>query len=95
MGAGGAVGTAETVLPSAAVLGDRNVVRVVAAAIFFVAFGVYVATLAPTVFLIDSSALTVAAWSHGSAHPPRRLSPRSRPQDPRDHGCGVDISARS
>ncbi len=42
----------------------------VAAAIFFVAFAVYVATLAPTVFLIDSGFLTVAAWSHGSAHPP-------------------------
>ena len=43
---------------------------IVAAAIFFVAFAVYVATLAPTVFLIDSGTLTTAAWSRGSAHPP-------------------------
>ncbi|HUR80487.1 MAG TPA: DUF2723 domain-containing protein, partial [Thermoanaerobaculia bacterium] len=48
---------------------DRTVV-IVAAAIFLAAFGVYVATLAPTVFFIDSGFLTVAAWSHGSAHPP-------------------------
>lgn len=41
-----------------------------AAAVFLVAFAVYVATLAPTVFLIDSGTLTVAAWSRGSAHPP-------------------------
>lgn len=44
--------------------------KVVATAVFVVAFGVYAATVAPTVFLIDSSALTVAAWSLGSAHPP-------------------------
>jgi tetratricopeptide (TPR) repeat protein len=42
----------------------------VAAAIFFVALAVYVVTLAPTVFLIDSGLLTVAAASRGSAHPP-------------------------
>lgn len=56
-------------IPSAAVSADRTVVSV-AAAIFVAAFGVYVATLAPTVFLIDSGTLTVAAWSCGSAHPP-------------------------
>jgi hypothetical protein len=48
---------------------DRTVGSV-AAAVFVVAFAVYVATLAPTVFLIDSGTLTVAAWSRGSAHPP-------------------------
>jgi len=48
---------------------DRTV-GIVAAAIFFVALAVYVATLAPTVFLIDSGTLTTAAWSRGSAHPP-------------------------
>lgn len=56
-------------IPSAAVSAERTV-AIVAAAIFFVAFAVYVATLAPTVFLIDSGTLTTAAWSRGSAHPP-------------------------
>ena len=56
-------------IPSAAVRADRTV-AIVAAAIFLIAFAVYVATLAPTVFLIDSGTLTTAAWSRGSAHPP-------------------------
>ena len=42
----------------------------VAAAIFLVAFAIYVVTLAPTVFLIDSGLLTVAAAAGGNAHPP-------------------------
>ncbi|MBV9493935.1 MAG: DUF2723 domain-containing protein [Acidobacteria bacterium] len=43
---------------------------VAAVAVFVVAFGVYIATLAPTVGLTDSGELTVAAWSLGNAHPP-------------------------
>jgi hypothetical protein len=42
----------------------------VAAAVALAAFGVYLATLTPTVALVDSGALTVAAWSLGNAHPP-------------------------
>jgi hypothetical protein len=50
---------------------DLRRVRVIAAAaVFAVAFGVYLATLAPTVGLTDSGELTVAAWSLGNAHPP-------------------------
>jgi tetratricopeptide (TPR) repeat protein len=48
---------------------DRTV-GIVAAAVFLVAFAVYLVTLAPTVFLIDSGLLTVAAATRGSAHPP-------------------------
>jgi hypothetical protein len=58
-----------SMVPSASLSTDRTVVGV-AAAIFLVAFAVYVATLAPTVFLIDSGLLTTAASSLGSAHPP-------------------------
>ena len=42
----------------------------VAAGVFVVAFGVYAATLTPTIGLVDSGALTVAAHSLGNAHPP-------------------------
>jgi hypothetical protein len=42
----------------------------VAAAVFTVAFSLYLATLAPSVAFIDSGLLTVAAWSGGNAHPP-------------------------
>jgi hypothetical protein len=62
-------GLARPVIASAAVPSDRTVLSV-AAAVFAVAFAVYVVTLAPTVFLIDSGLLTVAAASRGNAHPP-------------------------
>lgn len=42
----------------------------VAAAVFIVALTVYLLTLAPTVGLIDSGELTLAAWLPGIAHPP-------------------------
>jgi hypothetical protein len=42
----------------------------VAAGVFVVALIVYSVTLTPTVGLVDSGALTVAAWSLGNAHPP-------------------------
>lgn len=42
----------------------------VAAIIFSIAFATYIRTLAPTVALVDSGELTVAAWSLGNAHPP-------------------------
>lgn len=41
-----------------------------AAAVFVVAFGVYLRTLTPTVGFVDSGELTLAAWSLGNAHPP-------------------------
>ena len=41
-----------------------------AAAVFVIAFTVNVATLSPSLFLIDSPPLTVAAHSLGNAHPP-------------------------
>jgi len=41
-----------------------------AAAVFVVAFAVYLRTLAPTVGLIDSGELTAAAWTLGNAHAP-------------------------
>lgn len=41
-----------------------------ALAVFAVALGVYIVTLAPSVGLTDSGELTVAAWSLGNAHPP-------------------------
>src|SRR5437762_10869543 len=50
---------------------DLRRVRIIAAAVVFAAaFGVDLATLAPTVGLTDSGELTVAAWSLGNAHPP-------------------------
>jgi len=42
----------------------------VAAGVFIVALTVYLLTLAPTVGLIDSGELTLAAWLPGIAHPP-------------------------
>jgi Protein of unknown function (DUF2723) len=42
----------------------------VAAGVFVVALAVYLVTLTPTVALVDSGALTLAAWSTGNAHPP-------------------------
>ncbi|HYM62822.1 MAG TPA: DUF2723 domain-containing protein [Thermoanaerobaculia bacterium] len=45
--------------------------RVAAAALVFViAFAVYLMTLTPTVALVDSGELTIAAWCLGNAHPP-------------------------
>ncbi len=41
-----------------------------ALAVFAVALGAYVLTLAPTVTLVDSGELIVAAWSAGVPHPP-------------------------
>ncbi|HEY0139536.1 MAG TPA: DUF2723 domain-containing protein [Thermoanaerobaculia bacterium] len=43
---------------------------IIAAAVTLAAFVIYVVTLTPTVGLVDSGALTVAAWSLGNAHPP-------------------------
>ena len=43
---------------------------ITAAAVTLAAFVVYAVTLTPTVGLVDSGALTVAAWSLGNAHPP-------------------------
>ncbi|HEX6160835.1 MAG TPA: DUF2723 domain-containing protein, partial [Thermoanaerobaculia bacterium] len=43
---------------------------IIAAAVTLAAFVIYVLTLTPTVGLVDSGALTVAAWSLGNAHPP-------------------------
>ncbi|HEX7152314.1 MAG TPA: DUF2723 domain-containing protein [Thermoanaerobaculia bacterium] len=42
----------------------------VAGGVFVAALVVYSVTLTPTVGLVDSGALTVAAWSLGNAHPP-------------------------
>ena len=43
----------------------ENATVVTAAAVFAVALGVFAATLAPTVTLVDSGELIVAAWSAG------------------------------
>lgn len=51
-------------------MSDRARRIVVTAVVFIIALGVYVKTLAPTVALVDSGALTVAAWDLGVAHPP-------------------------
>ncbi|HET7436060.1 MAG TPA: DUF2723 domain-containing protein [Thermoanaerobaculia bacterium] len=49
---------------------DRAARLVTTVAVFLIALGVYVKTLAPTVALVDSGALTIAAWDLGVAHPP-------------------------
>ncbi|MGB5037889.1 MAG: DUF2723 domain-containing protein, partial [Blastocatellia bacterium] len=45
-------------------------INLTAVSVAAVALGVYVLTLAPTVTLVDSGELIVAAWTAGVAHPP-------------------------
>src|ERR1700742_275223 len=48
----------------------RRVRASVACVVFVLAFALYLKTLTPTVALVDSGELTIAAWCLGNAHPP-------------------------
>ena len=52
-------------------MNDSRALRLgVAAIVFAIALAVYARTLVPTIALVDSGELTVAAWSLGNAHAP-------------------------